>query len=174
MIAQHCTNSRGDSEVVRKRLDWDVHAQFLIVEGEFKRYYCMSLGAFERLLSLIGGQLSVDRFQPARRSRGEPPVSPAAMLQACISWLAGGSFHHIRIITGTSRSSHYRIVHAVIRAINTCAQLALEFPESDDAMELSAAGFRSLSTGGAIPGCIGAIDGWLCPIECLVKENVDA
>ncbi|KAF4039283.1 hypothetical protein GN244_ATG08578 [Phytophthora infestans] len=33
MIAQHCTNSRGDSEAVRKRLDWDVHAQFLIVEG---------------------------------------------------------------------------------------------------------------------------------------------
>eukprot|EP00644_Phytophthora_capsici_P019370 jgi/Phyca11/133397/e_gw1.442.3.1 len=86
------------------------------------------------------------------------------MLQACISWLAGGSYHHIRIITGTSRAGFYRVVHAVIKAINSTRSLAIKFPVTDDEMEMSAAGFRSISIC-AIPGCIGAIDGWLCPIR---------
>ncbi|KAE8988313.1 hypothetical protein PF010_g30562 [Phytophthora fragariae] len=32
-------------------------------------------------------------------------------------------------------------------------------------MEHTAAGFRALSRVSAIPGCIGVIDGWLCPIR---------
>ncbi|KAF1784557.1 hypothetical protein GQ600_25327 [Phytophthora cactorum] len=47
---------------------------------------------------------AIDPLQTARRSLGEPPVSPAGMLQTCISWLAGGSYHHTRVITGTSRA----------------------------------------------------------------------
>eukprot|EP00644_Phytophthora_capsici_P000423 jgi/Phyca11/100084/e_gw1.4.749.1 len=147
--------------VVRERIQWDVHAGRLLLEGEFKQYYRMSFSGFERLLSYIGGDLLVDPLQSARRACGEPPVSPAGMLQTCISWLAGGSYHHIRVITGTSRAGFYRIIHAVLRAINSCKNLALHFPQHGNEMEMAAAGFRSISTGGAIPCCIGAIDGWL-------------
>ncbi|KAG6953402.1 hypothetical protein JG687_00012423 [Phytophthora cactorum] len=78
----------------------------------------MSSGGFERLLRYVEADSFVDHMQWARRTLGEPPVYPAAMLQTCISWLAGGSYHHIRVNIGTSRAGFYRIVHTVLRAIN--------------------------------------------------------
>lgn len=125
----------------------------------------MSYAGFERLLSFVGADLTIDPLQSAGRALGETPVSPAGMLQTCISWLAGGSYHHIRVITGTSRADFYHIAQAVLRSINTCRELAKHFPQGNDDMEVAAAGFRSISKDGAIPGCIGAIDRWLCPIR---------
>ncbi|KAG6946674.1 hypothetical protein JG687_00016576, partial [Phytophthora cactorum] len=48
-----------------------------------------SYPGFERLISLVGLDLSTDPLQSTRRALGEPPVSPAGILQTCISWLAG-------------------------------------------------------------------------------------
>eukprot|EP00644_Phytophthora_capsici_P018931 jgi/Phyca11/132888/e_gw1.253.6.1 len=131
--------------VVRERIKRATHAERLLLEGEFKQYYRMSFAGFERLLTAIGHQLAIDPLQSARRALGEPPVSPAGFLQTCISWLAGGSYHHIRVITGTSRSGFYRIVYAVLRAINECQCLSLGFPLTGEAMKADAtAGFAQL------------------------------
>ncbi|KAG2796867.1 hypothetical protein PC111_g21536 [Phytophthora cactorum] len=39
-------------------------------------------------------------------------------------------------------------------------------------MEDTAAGFGPFSSVSAIPGCIGAIEGWLCPIRVARSKNV--
>eukprot|EP00644_Phytophthora_capsici_P002405 jgi/Phyca11/105747/e_gw1.11.840.1 len=137
--------------VIRERLNWKSHAGRLLLEGGFKQYYRMSFLGLKRLLRAVGGALALDALQSMRRARGQSPLSPVSMLQASISWLAGGSYHHIRIITGTNRAGFYRVVHAVIKAINSTRSLAIKFPVPDDEIAMSAAGFRSISTC-AIPG----------------------
>eukprot|EP00644_Phytophthora_capsici_P018163 jgi/Phyca11/68342/gw1.25.311.1 len=87
------------------------------------------------------------------------------MLQCALSWLAGGSYHHIRVITGISKSTFYRVVYRVMYAINDAEKLAPRFPRAPDELEEAAAAFRSCSNYGVIEHCIGVIDGWLCPIR---------
>lgn len=131
----------------------------------------MSYAGFVRLLSYVGADLAIDPLQSAPRFLGKSPVSPAGMLQTCICWLAGGSYRHIHVITGTSRARFYRIIHFMLRSINTCSHLAIQFPQRNDEINLASACFRSTSTYGAISGCIGAIDGWLCPIRLLRRTE---
>jgi hypothetical protein len=151
--------------LVRARISWQLHADSLLHESQFKQYYRMSYSAFEALLRMVGPSLTIDQHQSMRRSSGVPPVSPAGMLQCCLSWLAGGSYHHIRVITGTSKAGFNRIVAQVMGAINTCADLNMVFPASPNLMKLASQGFKSVSENGIIEGCIGVIDGWLCPIR---------
>ncbi|KAE8952012.1 hypothetical protein PF002_g33315 [Phytophthora fragariae] len=79
------------------------------------------------------------------------------MLQCALSWLAGGSYHHVRVITGVSISNFYRIIYRVMFAINDTEKLAPRFPRSHDEMKDAAAGFRSISNCGVIEDCIGVI-----------------
>ncbi|OWZ01405.1 hypothetical protein PHMEG_00027215 [Phytophthora megakarya] len=78
----------------------------------------MSLTTFEDLLCIVGQYRVVDYYQSLRRSRGVPPLTPAGMLQCVLSWLAGGSYHHVRVITGVSTATFYRVVYRVMFAIN--------------------------------------------------------
>ncbi|OWZ07689.1 hypothetical protein PHMEG_00019891 [Phytophthora megakarya] len=91
--------------VVREQLSWRIHASTLVKEKAFNRYYRMSFSTFQELLFIVGPYLVVDYYQTLRRSRGIPPHSPATMLQCALSWLAGGSYHHIRVITGVSTAT---------------------------------------------------------------------
>ncbi|EGZ28757.1 hypothetical protein PHYSODRAFT_309513 [Phytophthora sojae] len=87
------------------------------------------------------------------------------MLQCALSWLAGGSYHHIRVITGVSIATFYRVVYRVMFAINDADELAPRFPRKQDEMKSAARGFQDRSNHGVITNCIGVVDGWLCPIR---------
>lgn len=93
------------------------------------------------------------------------------MLQACLSWLGGGSFHHIRVITGVSKSSFYRIIYRVMRAIHEADELKLRFPATSEKKKQMSEGFATRSTGGILQGCIGAMDGWLCSVRVPRKRE---
>jgi hypothetical protein len=151
--------------LVRERIQWPIHAERLLIESEFKKYYRMSYASFEALLRIVGPNLKVDYYQSLRRSSGVPPICPAGMLQCTVSWLGGGSHHHIRIISGVSRATFYRIVYRVMNAINDSKGLDLVFPANQSQMRSAADGFLSQTENKIIGGCIGVIDGWLCPIR---------
>ncbi|KAK1947411.1 hypothetical protein P3T76_001421 [Phytophthora citrophthora] len=63
------------------------------------------------------------------------------MLQCALSWLAGGSYHHIRVIMGVSTATFYRIVYRVMFAINDSDKLAPRFPSTPQELSASAAAF---------------------------------
>ncbi|OWZ04965.1 hypothetical protein PHMEG_00023035 [Phytophthora megakarya] len=128
----------------------------------------MSLSTFEELLCILGPYLVVDYYRSLSRSRGIPPLTPAAMLQSTLSWLGGGSHHLTRVIAGISTSTFYRVVYRVMFAVNDVDKLATRFPVSPEEAKRAAAGFQLRSNHGVIEHCIGVIDDWLCPIrdEC--------
>lgn len=69
------------------------------------------------------------------------------------------------LIAGVSRATFYRIVHKVMDAINSANELAPKFHSTNEEIKAAAQGFASRSTNGILQGCVGAIDGWLCPIR---------
>ncbi|OWZ20713.1 LOW QUALITY PROTEIN: hypothetical protein PHMEG_0004828 [Phytophthora megakarya] len=98
-----------------------MHAQRLLLEGEFNQYYRMSMRGFERLLVYVGADLAVDRLRSERRARGEPPVSPASMHKQ--GWL----LQNFKLCSSCYKSK---------------LKLGIVFPESDEEMKYAAAGFR--------------------------------
>jgi|UPI00043EFA5F hypothetical protein len=150
-------------EVIRNRLDWDQHAKNLCNEKQFENTYRMSRSSFEKLVRIVSHHLAQDAFQAERRA-GVVISTPIAV-HTCIRWLAGGKAQDIRLISGFSKPTFYRIIHTVMDAINTAVELQLIFPLSAGQLEEAAAGFLVRSEKGIISGCIGAVDGWLCPIR---------
>ncbi|KAE9025942.1 hypothetical protein PF011_g2803 [Phytophthora fragariae] len=107
--------------VLSCRLDWDVHKQTLLLEGQFKRCYRMDVESFERLLRMIRPALLRDEVQSTRRT-GTDPITPENMLQMTISWLAGSNYHTIRGLAGLSVSGTYDVMHDVMDAIIACLE----------------------------------------------------
>ncbi|RLN94523.1 hypothetical protein BBJ28_00021220 [Nothophytophthora sp. Chile5] len=74
--------------VLRRRLDWDVHKQTILLEGPFKRCYRMDMESFERLLLMIRPALLRDKVQSTHRTDADP-IMPENMLQMTISRFTG-------------------------------------------------------------------------------------
>ena len=68
-------------------------------------------------------------------------------------------------LVGISKASFYRVVDQGIAAIIKSDELAIQFPDTDSALQDAATRFRMLSTNDVIKGCVGAVDGWLCQIK---------
>ncbi|ETK81091.1 hypothetical protein L915_13379, partial [Phytophthora nicotianae] len=102
--------------ILRRRLDWDVHKQTLLLEGQFQRCYRMKVESFEILQSFIRTALVRDELQSRRRT-GTDPISPENMLQMTIAWLAGSGYQVSRCLGGTSVSAVYSVLHEVMDAI---------------------------------------------------------
>ncbi|POM64712.1 Hypothetical protein PHPALM_19724 [Phytophthora palmivora] len=54
--------------IERRRLDWDVHKQTLLLEGQCQRCYRMKVESSELVLSLIRPELVRDEMQSRRRT----------------------------------------------------------------------------------------------------------
>ncbi|POM78399.1 Hypothetical protein PHPALM_4072 [Phytophthora palmivora] len=153
---------KRDRCVLRRRLEWNVHKQTLLLGGQFKNFYRMEVSSFERLLSYIRPALLRDESQSTRRA-GAKPISPENMLQMTISWLAGSNYQTTRCLGGTSVSAIYEAMHCVIDAICACPELRIRSPtESPQRMLDLADGFAEISKQNILTGCVGCIDGWLC------------
>ncbi|RLN46981.1 hypothetical protein BBJ28_00010038 [Nothophytophthora sp. Chile5] len=155
--------------VLRHRLDWDVHKQTLLLEGQFKRCYRMDVESFERLLLMIRPALLRDKVQSTRRT-GADPIMPENMLQMTISWLAGSNYHTTRCLAGTSVSGIYEVMHDVMDAIIACPELHIRSPtESKERMLKTSDEFTNISKDNILTGCV---DGWLCQIRAPSSQEV--
>ena len=82
-----------------ERLRWDLFVKKFGDRAEFKRHIRMSVESFDILLGYIRERLEVDA-EMARRRGGQ--IYPELCLYACLRFLAGGSYSHLRFFTGLS------------------------------------------------------------------------
>lgn len=101
LVSSHQSGAREKKARLRKRINWSLHTEMLH-EGESERYYRMSYVSFGALLRLVAPTLKIGCYRSIRRSPGVEPLSPEGILHCRLSWLAGGSYHHICVVTGVS------------------------------------------------------------------------
>ena len=85
-------------------------------------------------------------------------ITTPVALHCCICWLAGGSYHDIRLTAGMSRASFYSYANRCNPAINECDDLAFKFPSTPSEVECAAQNYKSLSSYRVIEGCVAAMD----------------
>jgi hypothetical protein len=132
----------------------------------------MSFRSFERLTRLLAPSLRVDEAQSRRRTGGVDSLSPVNKVQMLVSWLAGYSFHPVRVLSGASKTGFYDSIHQVMDAIINHDELQLRFPDTVENLQQAAAGFARMSKNLVLVGCVGAIDGWLCIIQVPRRTEV--
>eukprot|EP00918_Siedleckia_nematoides_P039018 GHVU01084932.1.p1 GENE.GHVU01084932.1~~GHVU01084932.1.p1 ORF type:complete len:468 (+),score=27.97 GHVU01084932.1:108-1511(+) len=155
----------------RRRRQYVDDARLLELENEYRLVYRMGRATFERLVALLEHRLHQDEVRSRQRS-GTDPLTPATKVSCAIRWLAGGRHHDIRRIYRLSKTHFYEVVYQVIDAINSEAALGLHFPATAAERRATAAGFAATSPHGVINGCIGCVDGWLCPIIAPPADSV--
>ena len=170
VCVKHHTCKRKQ-KIKRKRKEIKHHFSTLIRERQFDRYYRMSRSSFEKLYNLFAPVYLRQRRRS--ESKNDKHVNELQnKLQLTISWLAGGHYQHVRCISKYSVGSFYRIIYEVMKAIIEIPQLKIRFPSNTTEAMKVAKGFRQRSTNGLLSGCIGAIDGWLCPIITPAEKQV--
>ncbi|ETN10680.1 hypothetical protein PPTG_22677 [Phytophthora nicotianae INRA-310] len=89
----------------------------------------------------------------------------------CLRWLGWGSHHDVRSNSGVSVAAFYASIHQIVDGIIAHPELQFEFPTSEPAQRHAAKAFERLSNSCTIKGCVGAVDGWLCPIRVPQKKR---
>lgn len=145
----------------RKFLNWTAHLDDLTRNG-FRAMYRMSLSSFNHLLNKLKPYLKDKKNPVASLAGGAAEVAKENMLAMTLRHLAGGSVHDICALHNIGRSTFYKCVDDVLRAIDECSDLKFRF-HPDDFPTLSR-GFKAISAPG-IEGCVGAIDGILIKIR---------
>ena len=141
-----------------QRLKWDAFQQRHGHRRDFKRHIRLpSVDAFNKLLGWIKHDLLVNEQMVSLRGGA---ILPELQLYCALRWLAGGSYSDIKYMTGISTASFYFVVWKVIRAINSCPELDLVFPQSDEECKEASRGFESISDHGAIWRCVSVVDGY--------------
>jgi len=154
-------NLERNPSIFDQRLMWGKIVERHSHQFPFQRHLRMRMESFNLLLSYIRDELEVDKEMADKRGG---PILPELCLYCTLRWLAGGSYSDIYLFVGISTSSFYRICWKTIFAIVTCPELAIQFPQTLQECQVAAAGFESVSYGGAITNCIGVVDGFLLKI----------
>jgi hypothetical protein len=153
------------------RVNWQEHRRKLIERGHFHRSYRTSPESFDTLVEMLGNILVINEGKAYARSL-PGPIIPEIRLHCLMRYLAGGSYLDICTLVPIPHSTFY-ILHSTFYcipwktcyAINDCPKLAFRLPNTGTELEETSAGFEGISIQGMMRGCIGAIDGWLCPIQ---------
>jgi hypothetical protein len=82
-----------------------------------------------------------------------------------------GAFHDIRTNAGIAKSTFFVAIHRGIDAVNNCPELAIRFPTTTPGLQKLALDFQGKSSNGALDGCVGALDGWLCHIKVPIRNR---
>jgi hypothetical protein len=157
-----------EEDIVRVKRDPSVFSQrlsfhtFSMKHGHtkiFSRHMRMSLGSFNKLLSIVQEDIDVEEDQAGRRGG---KIIPEIQLYSSVRWLAGGSYTDILYFCGISKPSFYRVVWKAIFAINRSKSehLAIKFPQTQEECATAAEGFQSISSGDAIDNCVSVHDGF--------------
>ncbi len=153
------------SPVIHQRLNWQSHVQQLLKEGTFRAMYRMHHESFCELVCLLSPSLMVNIKQGRNRNHGGDHVYVELIVHILLRYMAGGSFHDIRVTAGIATSTFFSCLHHGIKAVNSCPELAIKFPTLEKDLKLAALAFKAKSHGGMLNGCIAALDGWLCRIK---------
>lgn len=130
-------------------------------EGLFKKMFRLDRETFQSLLDLLDAHMEKKNEQKAINSSGSS-ISITTKLAMTLRWLAGGSYLDICFAFSVSVASFYSkdgCLWSTMAALD--AVLPLSFPlNSPDDLNRIANEFGHYS-GGAMQGCVGAIDGLL-------------
>jgi hypothetical protein len=147
-----------------QRANWQEHRNKLIYRCHFHRTYRMSPESFDRLVDTIRSALNTNETKSHNRTVAGP-IIPEIRLHCLVRYLAGGSYLDICNLVSIPHSTFYGILWNTCEAINACPELGFSLPTTTAELEEASAGFESVSCQRVMRGCIGAIDGWLCPIQ---------
>lgn len=153
------------SPLFRERMNWQSHVNHLLKEGSFRSFYRMQYESFCELVRLLSPSLMVSVKQGRNRNQGGDHVYVELIVHVMLRYLAGGSYHDIRVTAGLAKSTFFSCLHRGVKAVNNCKELALKFPTLASELKESAMNFAAKSHGGSLDGCIAALDGWLCRIQ---------
>ncbi len=132
-----------NSPVFCERLNWEIHVKCLIKEGEFSKMYRMRYERFCKLVQLLSPALLVVVNQSKHRSFGAKHVYVELILHCLLRYMAGGSFHDIRVSAGLAKSTFFSCLHRGIKAVNSCKELSLQFPTLASELQQAAHEFQS-------------------------------
>ena len=110
-----------------------------------------------KLLGLLSKDLKVNEGKSWNRTSGVDPMGPELALHCTLRYLAGGSYHDIRITAGISKLAFYYSLHKCIDAILKCLELQLHMPTSSSELLCASLDFTELSSHGILNGCVGCL-----------------
>ena len=151
---------------------WQAHVARLS-DAEFKQRYRLAPQSFDKLLSILEPDLSVQNEKQHLNSRhGDRPIELPVRLAVALRYFAGGDPLDLKLIYCISKTQVYRTIWQVVDSINGRLN-NINFP-IDDVEELKKleAGFRAASRGGFWEGQVGAIDGVHFKMRCPSSKDV--
>ena len=135
-----------------------------------RRAYCMEVNSFWKINSILTPFMGVSTIpknsSPKLHKNGAPNgiVKSSAHLSMALRFFAGGCPYDISLSHGVSHSTVYNSIERVVKAVNNCPDLNIEFPEDHKIQKQIASGFCKTSQAG-FSTCIGMVDGVLIWIE---------
>ena len=137
-----------ESPRLRTRLDWAEFRRLRVADNSFRRMFRMTEFQFDELADILRPRLAVDEVQ-ARRATSAGQIPAELRLAGTLRFLAGGSYLDVFHLLGVGVSSYYECINQVVQAINTAAELQLQFPETPSECATLARGFEARSAYGA-------------------------
>jgi hypothetical protein len=150
--------------VETQRMNWMFHKERMISRGHFRRMCRMDPPSFDKLVLLLDAALKSDANKAFNRSPAGPTTTEIRLC-CLMRHLAGGSYLDICALVLIPHSTFNEILWQTCDAICQCPELELIFPTTPEQLQDASQGMESISLHGIMSGCIGVIDGWLCPIE---------
>ena len=134
-----------------QHLSWHAFAQQHSVHPEFHRHLCMSFRLFEKLVGLLKESLAVHEDMVALWGGA---ILPELCVYVTLWYLAGGSYTDIFYLVGISQPSFYHVLWKTIKAINSCTELWISWPNTKERQLECATGFTPISTNRALRDCV--------------------
>jgi hypothetical protein len=151
------------------RIDMEAFMLQYINDPSFDVTIRMDRVTFKYLISLLEPALLVDDKMASSRGGA---ITPDMCVYLTLRYLAGGSFHDIKIHLGISKASFYRCLHKTLYAICNHSALLVRFPTTIRELEIISNGFENVSSNSSITNCVGAIDGYLLSINTPSRSEV--
>jgi hypothetical protein len=127
--------------------------------------YRMNPDAFEKLVFILDTTPTANITKAySNRSPAGPNISEIR-LHCLLRYLDGGPYLNICGLVLVPHSTFCFLLWQTCDAVADCLELDLIFPTTTSQLQTASLGFKSISHQGIMSGCVGVIDGWLCPIE---------
>ena len=132
---------------------------------QFRRAYRMSIESFFQLFKKIKCSLyRAIKFDPSHWYAPNGRIHPSVRLACALRSFAGAEPIDIACTYGISKTEVHHSVTYVIKAINSCSSMRINFPKDHEEQAKIARGFKEISKAN-LGNCCGAIDGLLIWIE---------
>jgi hypothetical protein len=148
-------SSRSSSKIIQRKRAKIANFERILGGYYFRRTYRMPSDKFRQLVNLLRPLLPPkDRSGP----NGDIPIE--LEISVAIRYFSGGSPYDLILAHGVSHSTVFNCIWRVVRAINKCKQLKIQFPSDHDVQRRIAERFKEKSQV-RFNNCVGAIDGLL-------------